>query len=240
MRRTHIWRFYVCLRDIQRAWVRFVSVTFFEATFYVEIGRAVQTLQMFALAAVGLEFLEFLAGAAVFAAVAGVATAEEFESTSGVGELAYGQGGLNAADLLVERVGEIVGRLFLENGGVGHFGHAEAPIAAAIPVGYGDGFDYAFLDEADGLQGLAVVVEEFEEFFGALGGERDGVGKQLPFFLVPGGAGLTFRRAGPCGEGGVRGGDAFAVGRDRSAGFGAVQASCVDLFWRSHSFQMST
>src|ERR1017187_4253743 len=77
---ARMWRLYVRLPGIRRARVRFVICIFFEAAFFkaaffkaggdVEVGGAVQTLQVFALEAVGLEFLEFQAGAAVFAAVA--------------------------------------------------------------------------------------------------------------------------------------------------------------------------
>ena len=83
----------------------------------------------------------------------------------------------------MQRVGEVVGRVFLENGGVGYCGHAEDPITAAIPVGDSDVFDDALFEETDGLQGRAVVVEKFEEFFGALARESYGVGQQLALLL---------------------------------------------------------
>jgi hypothetical protein len=74
-----------------------------------------------------------------------------------------------------------------------------------MPVGDGDGFDDALFEEADRAEGFAVVVEKLEEFFGALGGECDGVGEDLAFFGVACGASFAFRRARTSGEGRISG-----------------------------------
>jgi hypothetical protein len=154
---------------------------------------------------VAADFHEAAVGSEVLALIADFVAAQGIEDAGVVGQLFDGEGG--GGGVVVGRVLAI--ELVVEGGGF------NGPDAEETPAGGGHGFDQRFFEGGLRLEFSGEVSDELEEAGLVLDLESQGVAEDAV-------------------TGGVVGGGAFALGRNRSAGFDAVGTGRLALLVGSH------
>ena len=148
-------------------------------------------------------------GAEVLAVAERVVADEQVERAGVAAEGLEGQGGSGGGVFAASDAAGLLADL------VFHGGFFHAPEAELTPAGHGHFFDQGVFDRGFRLEFLVDAGDNVEEAVFEFAFQDDGFGEETVFE-------------------GVRGGVAFAFGRDGPAGFGSVDTGGLDLTFGAH------